>query len=45
MSLAKYRQPSVIEQSMTRPTPVTFAIANADNVAVIPKEHDTKSAR
>jgi hypothetical protein len=43
--LVKYLQPSVKELSTILPTPVIFAILNADNVAVMPREQDTKSAK
>jgi hypothetical protein len=37
--------PSVIEQSIIRPKPVYLLIAIAHNVAVIPREQETKSAK
>jgi hypothetical protein len=43
--LVKYLHPSVKELSTILPIPVIFTILNADNVAVMPKEQDKKSAK
>ena len=45
MTFEKYLQPSLKEQSTTLPIPVFLLYSKATNVAVMPSEEDTKSAK